>query len=79
MDKIDVKFGDWIEKGFNLYKENFGILVLASLIAVIVSAVTVGILAGPMAAGVLLIVFQLHDRKTPARRWGPFSGGLIFF
>jgi hypothetical protein len=22
MDKVDVKFGEWIEKGFNLYKEN---------------------------------------------------------
>ncbi len=56
MDKVDVKFGEWIEKGFNLYKENFGILVLVSLIAVIVSAITVGVLAGPMAAGVLLVV-----------------------
>ncbi len=31
MDKVDVKFGEWIEKGFNLYKENFGILVPASV------------------------------------------------
>ena len=79
MDKIDVKFGDWIEKGFNLYKENFGILVLASLIAVIVSAVTVGILAGPMAAGVLLIVFQLHDRKDPRPEVGTLLRGFDFF
>jgi hypothetical protein len=78
MDKVDVKFGEWIEKGFNLYKENFGILVLASLIAVLVSAVTAGVLAGPMAAGVLLIVFQLHDRKEPARKWVRFFRGLIF-
>ena len=34
----DVKFGEWIEKGFNLYKNNFAILVPATLIAVILSA-----------------------------------------
>ena len=79
IDKVDVKFGEWIEKGFNLYKENFGILVLVSLIAVIVSGVTVGILAGPMAAGVLLIVFQLHDRKEPRPEVGNLFRGFDFF
>ena len=79
MDKVDVKFGEWIEKGFNLYKENFGILVLASLIAVIVSAITVGVLAGPMAAGVLLIIFQLVDRKEPKPEVGTLLRGFDFF
>jgi uncharacterized membrane protein len=79
MDKVDVKFGEWIEKGFNLYKENFGVLVLASLIAVIVSAITVGVLAGPMAAGVLLVVFQLHDRKEPKPEVGTLLKGFDFF
>ncbi len=79
MDKVDVKFGEWIEKGFNLYKENFGILVLASLIAVLVSAITAGVLAGPMAAGVLLIVFQLHDRKGPRPEVGTLLRGFDFF
>jgi len=79
MDKVDVKFGEWIEMGFNLYKENFGILVLASLIAVIVSAVTVGILAGPMAAGVVLIVFQLFERNEPLPELGTLLRGFDFF
>jgi len=79
MDKVDVKFGEWIEEGFNLYKENFGILVLVSLIAVIVSAITVGVLAGPMAAGVLLIVFQLQDRKEPKPEAGTLLKGFDFF
>ena len=79
MDKIDVKFGEWIEQGFNLYKENFGILVLVSLIAVIVSGITVGVLAGPMTAGVLLIVFQLHDRKEPQPEVGNLLRGFDFF
>lgn len=79
MDKVDVKFGEWIEEGFNLYKENFGILVLVSLIAVIVSAITVGVLAGPMAAGVLLVVFQLQDRKEPKPEVGTLLKGFDFF
>jgi uncharacterized protein involved in cysteine biosynthesis len=79
MDKVDVKFGEWIGKGFNLYKENFGILVLASLIAVLVSAITAGVLAGPMAAGVLLIVFQLHDRREPGPEVGALLRGFDFF
>ena len=65
MDEVEVKFGEWIEKGFNLYKENFGTLVLASLIAVVLSTVTVGVLAGPMFAGMLLITFGLLDKKGP--------------
>ena len=79
MDKVEVKFGEWIEKGFNLYKENFGFLVLISLIAVIVSAVTVGVLAGPMAAGVILIIFQLHDRKESQPEVGTLFRGFDFF
>ena len=79
MDKIDVKFGEWIEQGFSLYKENFGILVLVSLVAVIVSGITVGVLAGPMTAGVLLIVFQLHDRKEPQPEVGNLLRGFDFF
>ena len=79
MDQVDVKFGEWIEKGFNLYKENFGILVLVSLIAVIVSAVTVGVLAGPMAAGVLVIVFQLLARREPRPEVGTLFRGFDFF
>ena len=79
MDKIEVKFGEWIENGFALYKENFGILVLVSLIAVLVGTITVGILAGPMAAGVLVIVFQLLQRKEPPPEVGTLFRGFDFF
>ncbi len=79
MDTVDVRFGEWIEKGFNLYKENFGILVLASLIAVLVSGVTVGILAGPMAAGMLLIVFRLYEGKAPVPELGTLFKGFDYF
>lgn len=79
MDIVEVKFGEWIEKGFNLYKENFATLVLASLIAVVISAVTVGVLAGPMAAGVILITLGLVDKKDPRPEAGSVFRGFDYF
>jgi len=79
MDQAEVKFGEWIEKGFNLYKENFGILVLASLIAVVISTVTVGVLAGPMFAGVILITLRLLDKKEPRPEVGTLFKGFDYF
>ena len=79
MDKVQVKFGEWIENGFNLYKENFGVLVLASLIAWVLSVVTLGILAGPMVAGVLLITLALFDKKDPKPEVGDVFKGFSYF
>ena len=79
MDEVKVKFGEWIEKGFNLYKENFGILVLASLIAVVISTITVGVLAGPMFAGIILITLRLLDKKRPKPEVGTLFKGFDYF
>ena len=77
--KAEVKFGEWIEKGFNLYKENFSILVLASLIAILLSVVTIGILAGPMLAGLILITLKLLDREKPKPEVGELFKGFDYF
>ena len=79
MDKAEVKFGEWFEKGFNLYKENIGTLILASLIALVISAVTVGILAGPMLAGIILITLNLFDKKEPKPQVGSVFKGFDYF
>lgn len=79
MEKVQVKFGEWIERGFNLYKENFALLVLASLVAVALSTVTMGILAGPMMAGVLLITLALFDKKEPKPEVGNVFKGFDCF
>jgi hypothetical protein len=79
MENAEIKFGEWIEKGFHLYKENFATLVLASLIAVVISAVTVGVLAGPMAAGVLVITLGLIDKKEPRPEVGTLFRGFDHF
>lgn len=65
MEKVDVKFGEWIEKGFNLYKNNFGPLVLASLITVLLSGLSLLILSGPMTAGLVIIILHIFDEKQP--------------
>ena len=60
MDKVNVKFGEWIQKGFDLYtKGNMGLLVLVSLVAVLLSVITLGVLSGPMMAGTALITLKL--------------------
>jgi hypothetical protein len=79
MSKVQVKFGDWIEGGFHLYKANFGTLVLASVFAVVISTVTAGILAGPMLAGLVLMTLQLLDRKEPRPEAGKVFKGFDYF
>ena len=79
MSKVQVKFGDWIQGGFNLYKANFGTLVLASIFVVVISAITAGILAGPMLAGLALVSLQLLDRKEPQPEAGKVFKGFDYF
>ena len=79
MQKVQVKIGEWIEKGFNLYKANFGLLVLTSIIAVVLSSVTVGILAGPMIAGLALVILELLDRREPKPEIGKVFKGFEYF
>ena len=79
MDKIQVKFGDWIEAGFNLYKNNFGTLVLAAIFAVVIGTVTAGLLAGPMLAGLVMVILQLLDRKEPPPEAGNVFKGFDYF
>ena len=79
MEKIDVKFGEWIEEGFNLYKNNFGTLVLASVIALALSTVTISILAGPMIAGLVIITLQLLRKEHPEPDAGKVFRGFDYF
>lgn len=79
MSKIDVDFGGWMQEAFNLYKENFVVLLLVNAIAALLSSATIGILAGPMCAGVSLVTLALLDRRTPAPQAGQVFEGLKFF
>ena len=79
MQPVQVKFVEWIEKGFNLYKENFATLVLASIFVVVLGAITMGILAGPMLAGLAIMTLELLDRKEPKPDVGKVFKGFNYF
>ena len=79
MQKTDVKIGKWIEEGFNLYKHNFTTLVLAALIALVLSTVSIGILTGPMIAGLIIIALQLLRKEEPKPEAGRVFRGFSYF
>ena len=79
MEKVDVKFGEWIEEGLNLYKNNFGTLVLASIIALVLIKVTIFILAGPMIAGLVIVTLQLLRKEEPKPNAGKIFRGFDYF
>ena len=77
--KANVKLGEWIEAGFNLYKNNFTTLVLAALIALVLSTVSVGILTGPMVGGLIMITLQLLRKEMPKPDAGAVFKGFGYF
>lgn len=77
MEKAEVKFEKWIGEGFNLYKQNFGVFLVPSLIAMLLSFT--GILAGPMMAGMILITFALLDKKEPKPQVNDLFKGFDHF
>ncbi len=79
MQKVDVKIVKWIEEGFTLYKNNFATLVLASVIALVLSMVTIGILAGPMIAGLIIVTLQLLRKEVPKPDAGGVFKGFNYF
>jgi hypothetical protein len=79
MQKVDVKIGTWIEEGFNLYKNDFGTLVLASVIALVLSAITIGILTGPMIAGLIIVALQFLRKEEPKPDAGRIFRGFNYF
>jgi uncharacterized membrane protein len=79
MQKKDVKLGKWIEAGFNLYKNNFATLVLAAIIALVLSTVSIGILTGPMVAGLIIITLKLLRKESPKPEAGAVFKGFSYF
>ena len=79
MQKTEVKIGKWLEEGFNLYKNNFATLVLASIIALVLSTVTIGLLTGPMIAGLIIITLALLRAEAPKPDAGSVFRGFHYF
>ncbi len=74
-----VNFDAWINKGFALYKQNFALLVVTNLIAIVLSVITGGILAGPMLAGMILITLRLLRGTQPKPEIGTLFDGFNHF
>lgn len=79
MDTVDVKFGEWIQKGLDLYKANAATLILVNLLAMVLSGLTIGVLAGPMYAGVIMVTLALLDKKEPKPEVGDVFKGFTYF
>ena len=77
--KVDVKFGEWIQQGWELYKANIGIWIVASLLAIVISGATIGILSGPMMAGLAWMALSMVDRKDPKPQMGDVFKGFDYF
>lgn len=74
-----VKFEEWISSGFSLYRDNFAVLVVANLISTVISVATCGILAGPMAAGLLLVALACLDKQPSPPAIGDVFKGFDYF
>jgi hypothetical protein len=72
-------FGLEMGNGFNLFKENMGILILTSFIASLLGLLTCTVLMGPLYIGVLLIIDRLMKKDNPAPQVGDLFKGFDFF
>lgn len=51
--------GKNIQESINVYFKNFGVLLLAGLVASLITSVTFGILAGPVLGGFMILVLKV--------------------
>ena len=77
LTKIDI--GAELGKGWRLFQPNMGVLIVASLIATLVSAVTCGILSGPLMAGMFLVVRRLMKDDPVKPQPGDVFKGFDYF
>jgi hypothetical protein len=77
--KVEAKFGEWIVKGFNLWKDNIAVLAVAGLITLPVGIATLGVLFGPLYAGMTMIVLRLIDKTEPKPEGTDVFKGMQLF
>ena len=79
MEQPRLNLGDCFENGFRLYKENMLILIPATFIALLLSLVSAGILAGPMLTGLFMSALALLRHKDPKPEILDVFNGFRFF
>lgn len=60
-----ISLGDWLSGGWQVYKENWALMSVASLLAFILSACTLGVLAGPLLMGLFRMAFATMRGERP--------------
>jgi len=79
MPANEVRIGEWIARGVNLYKNNFVLLVATHFVAVMLGVISLGVLAGPMFAGLYMICLRLVDGTDPPPQVGDLFNGFSRF
>ena len=82
-----ISLGDWLSGGWQVYKENWALMSVASLLTMVLGSVTFGVLAGPMLMGLFRMAFATMRGERPVMgdlfNWHgrfiqAFLSGLIF-
>lgn len=76
---METRFSVWLEQGIELYRRNFAVLALASLLGAVLSVSSAFILSGPMWAGLVWIALRLQAGSEPKPEAPDVLRGLRFF
>ncbi len=79
METIEVRIGEWLAGAIDMYRKNFVLLLATHFVAVMLGAVTFGLLLGPMMAGLMLITLRLADSADPHPQVGDLFNGFSYF
>ncbi len=69
----------WLREGFKLFQSQPGLLIAAGAITVALSVITLGVLSGPLMAGLYMLVLRLHDKASPTPKPGDLFQGFQVF
>ena len=77
LNKIDI--GNEMSRGWALFQPNMGLLIGTGLLVILLSGLTFGILAGPLAVGFFLMIRRLQQNDPATVQVGDVFKGLEFF
>jgi hypothetical protein len=60
-----IRLGDWLAGGWQVYKENWALMSVATLFGAFLSVCTLGILTGPLLMGMLSMAFKTMNGEQP--------------
>ena len=75
--KVDV--GGWLSEAWGLYTANVGLICVAGLLTGLLGFFTLGVLAGPLWAGLTLVILRASRKDQPAPLIGDVFKGFDVF